>query len=107
MTDGKYSAEAFFSAERHGRKDGCANMTLEETCALMTSADYKERFTAEYWQLRERLRKLAELLNKWDAGTLDFIPTCPREILDEQYAVMDKYLSILFKRAEIEGVSLK
>lgn len=81
-------------------------MELNDIISLMRSADYKERFKAEYWQLRERLRNLAELLNKWDAGTLDFTPTCPREILDEQYAVMDKYLSILFHRAAIESVTL-
>lgn len=82
-------------------------MELKDTAVLMTSGDYKDRFKAEYWQLRERLRKLAALLNRWDAGELDFTPDCPRELLDEQYAVMDKYLSILFKRAAIEGVTLE
>lgn len=82
-------------------------MELKDTIALMTSGDYKERFKAEYWQLRERLRKLAALLNKWDAGTLDFTPDCPREILDRQIRTMADYIGILGERAAIEGVTLE
>ena len=53
-------------------------MELKDTISMMESADYKERFKAEYEQLRIRLEKLNAMLDKWDAGTLSFNPTCPR-----------------------------
>ena len=103
---GKYDPAAFFSAERHGRENGGASMTLEETCALMTSAEYKERFTAEYWQLRRRFEALQAILREWDAGTLNFTPNCPRSLYGLQISAMSEYLAVLEARAKIEGVSL-
>lgn len=81
-------------------------MTLEETCALMTSADYKERFKAEYWQLRKRFEALQAILREWDAGTLNFTPTCPRSLYGLQISAMSEYLAVLEARAKIEGVTL-
>lgn len=80
--------------------------TLKETVDLMISSDYKERFEAEYYQLYIRLEKLVGMLKKWDDGTLDFNPTVPRDLYNEQVMAMDEYLSILEKRAEIEGIDL-
>ena len=51
-------------------------MTLKDTAKLMVSDDYKDRFRAEYFQLKIRYDKLCAMLNKWDAGTLEFAPTC-------------------------------
>ena len=46
------------------------------------------------------------MLVKYDAGKLDFTPTCPIELLREQAATMGKYLYILETRALIEEVEL-
>lgn len=81
-------------------------MELKDTVALMSSADYKERFKAEYLQLKIRRDKLKAMVDKWDAGTLEFTPTCSRDIYGFQLYVMDGYLDILRHRAELEGVEL-
>lgn len=81
-------------------------MTLEMTKAMMTDADYKTRFRAEYWQTKIRYDKLHRMLVKLEAGTLDFTPACPKELLTEQASYMGNYLRILEIRAEMEGVNL-
>ena len=53
-------------------------MELKDTVELMNSSDYKDRFKAEYWQTKIRYEKLRKMLIKWDAGTLEFTPTCRR-----------------------------
>ena len=80
---------------------------LKETKDLMLSPDYKERFRAEYYQVKIRYKKLNEMCEKWDKGELNFTPTCPRYIYRIQLEKMAGYLSILEERAEIEGVELK
>lgn len=40
---------------------------LSETTELMVSADYKERFQAEYMQLLIRYNGLKRMLDNWDA----------------------------------------
>lgn len=79
---------------------------LKDTIEMMTSADYKERFKAEYYQLKIRRDKLKAMVDKWDTGTLGFKPTCSRETYDFQLYMMDGYLDILRMRARIEGVEL-
>ena len=81
-------------------------MYLSDTTELMLSQDYKERFRAEYWQLETRLNSLLLMLEQWDKGTLPFVPTCPRELYDEQIAAMGAYLKILKKRADLEAVDV-
>ena len=81
-------------------------MELKDTVAGMQSADYKERFVAEYEQLAIRFGKLSVMCQKWDVGELDFTPTCPRELYTEHLDHMQGYLDTLAKRAEIEGVEL-
>ncbi|MBP3201285.1 MAG: hypothetical protein J6M39_06520 [Lachnospiraceae bacterium] len=80
--------------------------TLEETAALMNSADYKERFAAEYYQLETRYLKLKAMTEKWDKGELNFTPTCPRAIYDRQLSCMLLYLLVLLERSELEQVKL-
>lgn len=80
--------------------------TLEETAALMNSADYKDRFAAEYYQLETRYLKLKAMTEKWDKGELNFTPTCPRAVYDRQLSSMLLYLFILIERAELEQVKL-
>ena len=43
-------------------------MELKDTATLMVSSNYKERFKAEYYQLKIRLEKLKCMLQKWDNG---------------------------------------
>lgn len=79
---------------------------LKETVDLMLSDDYKERFLAEFMQLKIRYEKLRAMLNKWDEGTLEFEPTCPRDMYDRQIEGMETYLDVLADRAALEGVEL-
>lgn len=81
-------------------------MELKDTVAMMTSSDYKERFKAEYDQLRIRSEKLSAMLEAWDAGTLSFTPTCPRSTYNIQVRAMADYMAALEARAVMEGVSL-
>lgn len=82
------------------------DMELKDTIEMMNSKDYKERFKAEYWQTKIRYDKLHAMLIKYEAGTLDFTPTCPAYLLYEQRHLMMKYLNQLEVRAEIEGIEL-
>lgn len=79
---------------------------LKDTVEMMLSADYKERFLAEFRQLKIRYEKLRAMLDKWDNNELDFEPTCPRAIYDLQIDAMEKYLDILADRAEMEKIEL-
>lgn len=81
-------------------------MTLKDTAALMVSDSYKDRFAAEYYQLAIRYKKLKAMLDKWDAGTLEFSPTCPRSTYNIQIQAMVDYLAVLEARAVMENVSL-
>lgn len=79
---------------------------LKDTVEMMTSEDYKERFKAEYAQVCIRYQKLAAMLEKWDKGELNFIPTCPRSTLNMQIAAMTDYIAVLEARAVMEGIIL-
>lgn len=81
-------------------------VTLADTAEMMNSADYKERFKAEYHQTKIRYEKLHRMCIKYEAGTLDFTPTCCLNLLTEQKRHMGEYLKCLEIRAEIEGVTL-
>lgn len=81
-------------------------MELNETVELMNSSDYKNRFKAEYFQVKIRHDKLKAMCEKWDEEKLNFEPTCPREIYDLQLGSMKKYMDILVIRAKIENVEL-
>lgn len=86
--------------------DNVKNKELAATAEMMVSEDYKERFKAEYIQLKNRFDGLNRMLDKWDAGTLEFKPTCPRGTYRIQCEAMARYLDILEVRATIEGVEL-
>lgn len=81
-------------------------MELKETIEMMNSADYKERFKAEYMQLVIRYKKLAAMLEKWDKGELTFNPTCPRSTYNLQIKAMTDYIAVLEARAVMEGIEL-
>ena len=81
-------------------------MELKDTIEMMNSEDYKERFKAEYYQVKLRYGKLKYMLERWDNGILDFTPTCPRSTYDLQITAMENYLAILEARAVMEGIAL-
>jgi len=81
-------------------------MELKDTVRLMESTDYKERFVAEYWQLKIRYEKLHKMLIKYEARTLGFEPTCPIYILENQKRFMGETLKLLEIRAEFEKIEL-
>ena len=93
-------------------------MELKDTIEMMQSADYKERFIAEYQQTKIRYEKLKTFNNKIEAAQRTqgdpFAPQkieepihdCPAGILREQQSAMGQYLHILEVRAVIEGIKL-
>lgn len=70
-------------------------------------SDYKERLVDEYQQTKSRYEKLHRMIVKYEAGTLDFIPDCPIDLLKAQKKAMGMYLYILEVRAEIENIKLQ
>lgn len=94
-------------------------MTLNDTIELMQSADYKERFKAEYYQTKIRYEKLKAFNTKIEAAKRlcysDSFSTskceeprhdCPHDLLIEQQRIMGEYLHLLEVRAVIEGINL-
>ena len=84
----------------------CKNPQLAATAAYMVSDDYKERFIAEYIQLKNRYEGLLDMVLKWGCGKLPFTPTCPRETYNFQLRAMKDYMDILVVRAKIEEIEL-
>lgn len=82
-------------------------MQLKDTAELMISDDYKDRFKAEYYQTKIRYDKLHKMIVKYEAGTLEFTPNTPIDILKKQAAAMGSYLYNLEVRAQIEGVQIE
>lgn len=80
---------------------------LSDTCEMMCSDDYKERFRAEYMQVVIRYGKLKTMLDNWDSGDLNFTPTCPRSTYNMQIRAMADYIAVLEARAVMENVNLK
>lgn len=70
------------------------------------TTDYKERMKEEYHQLKDRYTKLHRMVTKYEAGTLDFTPSCSLDLLKAQKKAMGEYLHCLEIRAEIEKVAL-
>lgn len=79
---------------------------LKDTIAGMTSADYKERFKAEFQQTYIRWKQLTDMIEKHKAGTLDFTPTCPIDMLGDQRNQMQWILEVLMRRAMIEEINV-
>ncbi|MEN8075731.1 hypothetical protein ABFP60_02150 [Clostridioides difficile] len=82
-------------------------MELKDTVQMMESVDYKERFKAEYLQLKIRINGLRTMLKKYREGTLIFKPSCSYELLNGQLKVMEMYAQYLEERAEIENIELE
>lgn len=82
-------------------------MNLKETVPMMESVDYKDRFKAEYLQLKIRMTGLSNMLKKYKAGTLTFKPSCSYDLLNGQLKSMEMYAKYLEERAEIENIELR
>ena len=81
-------------------------MILKDTIDLMNSSDFKERFKAEYYQLKIRHEGLSKMLEKYREGTLDFTPNCSYDLLHTQLVYMECYMNVLEERAKVEGIKL-
>lgn len=88
---------------------------LKETTQLMISNDYKERFVAEYWQLKIRYEKLKSFNTRIEAAEYTKYQIneieepkhdCPSDLLRLQQQAMGEYLHLLELRAIIEGIDL-
>lgn len=80
-------------------------MELKDTVEMMLSDDYKERFKAEYYQLKIRYDKLQKMVDE-DWYKLKFTPTCSYSTYVCQLLAMEDYMAILKSRAEQEGIKL-
>ena len=81
-------------------------MELKDTIEMMDSPDYKERFKAEYYQLKIRYIKLKRMVTSWQKGELTFNPTCPMSTYQLQLKAMGDYIAVLEARAVMEGIEL-
>jgi hypothetical protein len=81
-------------------------MDIADITCMITSRDYKERFIGEYAELSIRLERLGSMISRYQAGTLDFEPDCPLELLIGQAEAMGEYKAILEKRAILENIDL-
>ena len=79
---------------------------LVETVIPMKSSDFKERFKAEYNQLKIRTTGLTTMVTKLKNDELPFKPKCSLELLEDQLVTMYKYLELLEERARIEDIIL-
>lgn len=74
-------------------------MELKDTIKLMKSNDYKDRFKAEYYQLKIRKEKLQKMLNNKPFYSKDFYDY-------SQLDVMRSYMILLERRARKENIDL-
>lgn len=80
-------------------------MDLLDTVQMMKSDDYKERFKAEYYQLKIRLEKLnATIVRK--AVNPKVAPETSYLMLKQQSIIMEAYLKCLKERATTEHIEL-
>ena len=81
-------------------------MDLKNTIEMMMSEDFRERFKAEYFQLKNRIDGLTKMLEKYRDGSLPFKPKSDYNMLSNQLQAMQLYCSCLEERAEVEGIEL-
>lgn len=73
-------------------------MDLLDTIQMMKSDDYKERFKAEYYQLKIRLEKLNAMIIR-KAVNPEVAPGTSYLMLKQQAIIMEAYLKCLEDRA--------
>lgn len=106
MQERKSKDDYYISPEVEDQDARIRKMTLADTVELMVSDDYKDRFKAEFYQTRIRMFKLFDMLEKWDAGTLGYVPACARYLYLMQVKGMGLYVRAMRRRAKIEGIEL-
>lgn len=88
------------------------DMGYMDTVSLMLSADYKERFAAEYHQTKIRYEKLNHFCNRIEAAVShpDKVEMpkhdCDLNLLREQQRWTGHYIHTLEVRAIVEGIEL-
>ena len=83
-----------------------SDLKLEDVSYLVCSSDHNDRFFGEYLETLIRYERLHKMVIKYEAGTLDFTPSCSLDFLREQKKHMGNYLHALEVRAQIEDVEL-
>jgi hypothetical protein len=86
-----------------------ARLELMDTVELMGSSDYRDRFVAEYIQLKIRYEGLKAFNTKIEAARRTAEEPkrdCHASLLREQQAAMGEYLHLLEVRAVIEDIDL-
>ena len=79
-------------------------MELKDTAIFMNSESYKERFKAEYFQLKIRLDKLSDYIKKVENKEVE--TTTPIDMLMSQHHFMKCYKEILETRAIMEDIDI-
>lgn len=91
-------------------------LVLMDTVNLMNSADYRDRFVAEYIQLKIRYERLKDFNTRIEAsvrtsgldnGVDEPEHDCPAGLLRAQQSAMGGYLHLLEVRAKIEDIDLE
>lgn len=78
----------------------------DEACSTCETTEWKERVVQEYKFIKGKYDRLHDMLNKYEAGTLDFTPNCSLDLLKRQQKAMGEYLNVLEIRAEIEDIAI-
>ena len=85
-------------------------INLNQTIDMMRSEDYRDRFRAEYWQLKIRHDRLRDLLTATRAAELmgEQLPPMgsPLSVMRDQCRTMEQYLNVLKLRAACENIDL-
>ena len=68
---------------------------------ILQQEDYKDRMRNEYIDLKTKIDKLAAFIYSDKFCKLDITR---RELLVKQFRAMEKYLSILVERMEVENI---
>lgn len=87
-------------------------LELREPTEGMVSSDYKERFKAEYQQVRIRYQKLKNFCDRIELAEVHGVGEapkhdCPLSLLRQQQNYMGMYLSCLEMRAILEKIELQ
>ena len=81
-------------------------MELKDTIELMISADWKDRFIAEYCQTKIRYEKLNKLIALREAGKHGFDTPIPLKSWMRQASAMSSYINELAYQAALHGIEL-
>lgn len=74
---------------------------------MNSAQDYRERVSQEYLELTGRIRKLEDMIKRYQDDTLPFNPASPLDLYMEQLEAMKAYQAALIERAEYEEITFK